>query len=72
MWLEASILSYFSQAISAIMHEFVDEPVTCMVNSLTVKHGKSNCLWSSCREGCTADIFQCYQVNFNLAINVFF
>ena len=37
-------------------------PVTCKVSSLTVRHGKSNCLWSSCREGCTADMYQCYQV----------
>lgn len=51
-----------SKAISTVLHEFVDVPVTCKVSSLTVRHGKSNCLWSSCREGCTADMYQCYQV----------
>ena len=49
-------------AISTLMHEFVDSPVTCRVSQVEVKHGKSNCKWSSCREGCTADMFQCYQV----------
>ena len=50
-------------AISTLMHEFVDTPVTCKVSRVDVKHGKSNCRWSSCREGCTADMFQCYQVS---------
>ena len=54
-------------AISTLMHEFVDSPVTCRVSQVEVKHGKSNCKWSSCREGCTADMFQCYQVSSNLS-----
>ena len=49
-------------AISTIVHEFVDRPVTCRVTNVTVRHGKSNCKWSSCREGCTADMYICYQV----------
>ena len=24
--------------------------------------GKLNCSWSSCREGCTKEIFKCWQV----------
>lgn len=40
----------------------MDSPVTCMVQNVSVKHGKSQCLWSSCREGCTSDMYQCYQV----------
>lgn len=54
-------------AISTLMHEFVDSPVTCRVSQVEVKHGKSNCKWSSCREGCTADMFQCYQVRVQYA-----
>lgn len=50
-------------AISTLMHEFVDKPVTCRVSQVVVKHGKSNCTWSSCREGCTADMYQCYQAS---------
>jgi hypothetical protein len=49
-------------AISTMTHEFVETAVTCMVSNVSVRHGKSNCLWSSCREGCTADMFKCYQV----------
>ena len=42
--------------------KFVEHPVVCKVNSIAVKTGKSNCTWSSCREGCTADMFKCFQV----------
>jgi len=49
-------------AISTLTHDFVDEPVTCKVTTVDVGHGKSNCTWSSCREGCTADMYHCYQV----------
>lgn len=48
-------------AISTLMHEFVDSAATCRVTSVSVKHGKSNCNWSSCKEGCTADMYVCYQ-----------
>ena len=41
---------------------FVDSPVTCKVTDVSVKQGKSMCKWSSCREGCTSDMYQCYQV----------
>lgn len=56
-------------AISTLMHEFVDVPVTCRVSRVDVKHGKSNCTWSSCREGCTSDMYQCYQVKQRYPIN---
>lgn len=49
-------------AISTLMHEFVDKPVTCKVSSVVVKTGREACKWSSCREGCTADMYQCWQV----------
>ena len=49
-------------AISTIMHEFTEEPVVCKVNNITIKKGKSQCNWSSCREGCTATIYTCFQV----------
>ena len=41
---------------------FVDRAVTCKVTNVSVRQGKSQCLWSSCREGCTSDMYQCYQV----------
>ncbi len=48
--------------VSTLMHEFVDEPVTCKVASVNISHGKSNCHWTSCREGCTSELYVCYQV----------
>jgi len=54
-------------AISTLTHDFVDEPVTCKVSNVSVKRGKSNCTWSSCREGCTADMYHCYQVRVKYA-----
>ncbi len=54
-------------AISTLNHEFVDEAVTCKATSVLVRHGKSNCKWSSCREGCTMDMYMCYQVRVQYA-----
>ena len=49
-------------AISTMMHDFADEPVVCKVSNVEVKRGKKACLWSSCREGCTVELFTCWQV----------
>ena len=49
-------------AISTLLHEFVDAPATCRISSVEIRHGKSNCKWTSCREGCTATMYTCYQV----------
>lgn len=49
-------------AISTYVHDFSPEPVTCKISQMRIKHGKTNCKWSSCREGCTATMFKCYQV----------
>lgn len=48
--------------ISTLMHDFVEEPVHCKVVSYSLRFGKSNCSWASCREGCTATIYKCHQV----------
>jgi len=55
-------------AISTLMHEFVDKPVTCRVESVKVKTGRQACQWSSCREGCTADMFECWQVRVKYSV----
>ena len=57
-------------AISTLAHDFVDNPVTCMVTNVSVIEGKSKCKWSSCREGCTADMYHCYQVRVKYAPEV--
>merc|ERR1711971_25289 len=49
-------------AISTMMHQFVERPVHCKVTSYELNYGLTNCSWSSCREGCTAEFFKCHQV----------
>jgi len=49
-------------AISTLMHEFIDQPVHCKVMSYSLRYGRSNCSWASCREGCTAQIYKCHQI----------
>ena len=49
-------------AISALQADFNEEPVTCSVKSSTMKIGLTNCFWSSCMEGCTRDLYKCFQI----------
>ena len=32
------------------------------MTSYSLRYGLTNCSWSSCREGCTAEFFKCHQV----------
>ena len=49
-------------ALATIMSDFSSTPVDCAVVRSGYVLGASNCSWSSCREGCTRDIFDCHQV----------
>jgi len=49
-------------AISTMMHDFVEKPVHCKVTVYDLRYGLTNCTWSSCREGCTAEFFKCHQI----------
>ncbi|XP_040575162.1 protein tipE isoform X1 [Lepeophtheirus salmonis] len=49
-------------AISTLSHQFRDNPITCKASYVQAKIGSSKCNWSSCREGCTATMYKCYQV----------
>jgi len=49
-------------AISTLMHDFVHDPVNCKVTGYTLRYGRTNCSWASCREGCTASIYKCHQI----------
>lgn len=40
-------------AITTILADFQQAPVTCIVVDHTIGRGMRNCSWSSCREGCT-------------------
>jgi len=58
-------------AISTMIHDFTEIPVTCAVTNVSIINGKQNCNWSSCREGCTADMFHCYQVRVKYSLQEF-
>lgn len=51
---------YIDPALSTLQYSFL--PTNC--TTVTGHHlkGKQNCSWSSCREGCTKEIFNCWQV----------
>lgn len=49
-------------AISTLMHEFKENPVHCRLTNYSLRYGKTNCSWASCREGCTAQIYKCHQI----------
>ena len=50
-------------AVKTIRMDFELEPVTCCVVSFTELKGKKNCSdWSSCREGCTREIYDCVKI----------
>ena len=50
-------------AVASLRGELSPDPVTCRVVSAEYKLGVSRCGWSSCREGCTQDIYECHQVS---------
>ena len=55
-------------AVASLRGELSPGPVTCRVVSAEYRLGVSRCGWSSCREGCTQDIYECHQVTNTLNI----
>ncbi|KAK3918185.1 Protein tipE [Frankliniella fusca] len=53
---------YVDPAISTLTHHFVDVPVTCVTTRREDLSGIFNCTWSSCREGCTSDMYKCTHI----------
>ncbi|RZF43545.1 hypothetical protein LSTR_LSTR012825 [Laodelphax striatellus] len=52
-------------AFTTILMEFDETPATCMTVSVTSMRGVSNCSWTSCREGCTKEVYECTQIRVN-------
>ena len=52
-------------AISSILADYDQTPVTCIVTDHTYGEGLRNCTWSSCREGCTTAATRCHQLLVN-------
>ncbi|KAK7605481.1 hypothetical protein V9T40_007339 [Parthenolecanium corni] len=52
-------------AYTTIKMDFDEEPAHCITASTHSKRGLSNCSWTSCREGCTREIYECTQILVN-------
>ncbi|XP_033221435.1 uncharacterized protein LOC117175797 [Belonocnema kinseyi] len=53
---------YVDPAISTLAADFSPEPVTCITSKREDLAGLFNCSWSSCREGCTSDVYRCTHI----------
>lgn len=55
-------------AFTTIFMQFEDKPALCFTFDVITKRGASNCSWSSCREGCTKEVYECTQIMVNYRI----
>lgn len=53
---------YVDPAISTLVSDFIDTPTWCKTIRRENVIGINNCSWSSCREGCTSDIYRCTHI----------
>lgn len=49
-------------ACASLRGDYTESPVECRIVSVSYILGASRCSWSSCREGCTRDIYECHQM----------
>lgn len=49
-------------AFTTIFMEFDENPALCRTAMVVHLKGASNCTWSSCREGCTKEVYGCTQI----------
>lgn len=52
-------------AFTTIFMDFDPEPALCLTVSTVTLEGLKNCTWTSCREGCTREVFLCTQIRVN-------
>ncbi|KAL6438894.1 hypothetical protein ACFW04_003746 [Cataglyphis niger] len=53
---------YVDPAISTLAADFSPQPVICTTSRREELAGLFNCTWSSCREGCTSDVYRCTHI----------
>ncbi|XP_043279395.1 protein tipE isoform X1 [Venturia canescens] len=53
---------YVDPAISTLAADFSPQPVLCTTVRREDIAGIFNCTWSSCREGCTSDVYRCTHI----------
>ena len=55
-------------AFTTIFMQFDPVAALCQTVETITRQGTSNCSWSSCREGCTKDVYECTQIRVNYKI----
>lgn len=55
-------------AFTTIMMEFDEIPAFCVTVEIEHFKGASNCSWTSCREGCTKEVYECTQIRVNYKV----
>jgi hypothetical protein len=55
-------------AFTTIFMQFDPVAALCQTVDTETKQGASNCTWSSCREGCTKEVYECTQIRVNYKI----
>ncbi|XP_030380335.1 protein tipE [Scaptodrosophila lebanonensis] len=58
-------------AFTTIFMQFEEVPALCETYDTEIFYGAKNCSWSSCREGCTKDIYTCTQIRVNYRLNLY-
>lgn len=53
---------YVDPAISTLTSDFIENPTWCTTTRREDVVGLMNCSWSSCREGCTSDLYRCVHI----------
>lgn len=53
---------YVDPAISTLTSDFIENPTWCTTTRREDVVGLMNCSWSSCREGCTSDLYRCTHI----------
>ncbi|KOC61169.1 Protein tipE [Habropoda laboriosa] len=52
-------------AFTTIFMQFDTRPAECVTIDVESRRGTSNCSWTSCREGCTKELYDCTQIRVN-------
>lgn len=53
---------FVDPALSTLAGDFIERPTLCVTTRREDLTGLLNCSWSSCREGCTSDVFKCTHI----------
>lgn len=55
-------------AFTTIFMEFDENAAECVTAEVEHFKGASNCSWTSCREGCTKEVYECTQIRVNYKV----